>query len=191
MNIAITGHTNGIGKSFADYLQSRNHIIVGISKREGNNIRNISATVDKILNCDMWINNAQSGFAQSELLMSVASHWYNDRSKMIWNISTIMASDYHLPEISGLSKVQTVEYRVQKRSLEDAIKTLEASDFKPRMITIRPGAVATQPYNTAGEDSADVDAWTKTVCDFYIQCRKNQLFPKEINLGFKQMAPEL
>jgi short-subunit dehydrogenase len=35
MKIAITGHTAGIGKAFAEQLAQRGHSIVGISRREG------------------------------------------------------------------------------------------------------------------------------------------------------------
>jgi short-subunit dehydrogenase len=37
MKIAITGHTAGIGKEFAEQLSQRGHSIVGISRREGEN----------------------------------------------------------------------------------------------------------------------------------------------------------
>ena len=191
MKIAITGHSNGIGKSFAEHLYDRGHEIIGLSKRHGNNIRNIPKIAEKIVPCDLWINNAQSGYAQTELLQHMVEQWNDDRNKMIWNISTIMAVDYNMPNISGLSAKQLAEYRTQKRALEEAIKTAKSQRTSCRLITIRPGAVATQTYNTAGEDSADVDAWVKTVCDFYIACRQNNLFPDEISLSFRKQAPEI
>jgi NAD(P)-dependent dehydrogenase (short-subunit alcohol dehydrogenase family) len=191
MKIAITGHTNGIGKAFAEYLYNRGHEIIGLSKRQGNNIRNIPKIIEKIVNCDMFINNAQAGFAQTELFLSVAESWVNDSSKMIWNISTIMASDYRMPEITGMTDRQTAEYRTQKRALEDAIKTVRSQGARCRIVLIRPGAVATQPYNQAGVDSADVDAWTSTICNFYTTCREHCLYPDEISLSFKQDAPKL
>lgn len=191
MRIAITGHSNGIGKSFAQYLSSRGHEIVGLSKRHGDNIRNIPKIVDKILTCDMFINNAQAGYAQTELFQHVAYQWKNDSDKMIWNISTVMASDYKMPDIPGMEDKSLAEYRSQKRALEDAIKTAKSQSVSCRIILIRPGAVATQPYNLAGENSADVDDWTQTVCDFYIACREKNLFPDEISLSFKRTAQEI
>ena len=92
MKIAITGHTNGIGKSFAQYLSSRGHEIVGLSQREGHNIRNIPKILEHITPCDMWINNAQAGYAQTELFQHVVEQWHNDTNKMIWVISTIRCS---------------------------------------------------------------------------------------------------
>ena len=191
MKIAITRHSAGIGQAFAEYLSKRGHEIIGLSRRGGHNIRNIPKIVDQILPCDMFINNAQAGYAQTELFQNVVEHWANDRSKMIWNISTIMAAEYNMPEVPALSDRQLAEYRVQKRALEDSIKTTRGQGIRTRIVLIRPGCVATQPYNIAGKDSADVVAWVESVCKFYEQCRHNQLFPDEISLSFKAEAPEI
>lgn len=191
MKIAITGHTAGIGKAFASYLEHRGHEIVGLSKRDGNNIRNIPKIAEKILDCDMFINNAQAGFAQTELFLYVVDAWYQNPEKMIWNISTQMSADYNMPEVSGMATTSLALYRTQKRSLDDATKTVISQGTRCRCITIRPGAVATQPYNVANENSAEVDVWVSTVCDFYIQCRKNKLYPSEINVGFRKQALDI
>lgn len=190
MKIAITGHASGIGKAFAEYLYDRGHEIIGLSKRHGNNIRNIPKIVEQIVDCDMFINNAQAGFAQTELFLSVAESWANDQDKMIWNISTAMTQDSVLPDIPGLTTKQTAEYRTQKRALEDAVNTMREV-CSCRIINIRPGSVATESYKTPGVDSAHVDEWVRTVCDFYIMCRKNKLYPSEISLVFKQHALEI
>ena len=71
MKIAITGHTAGIGQAFANILQGRGHDIVGLSKRNGDNIRNIVKIVEKITPCDLFINNAQAGYAQTETAVLV------------------------------------------------------------------------------------------------------------------------
>ena len=75
MKIAITGHTNGIGKEFARQLSSRGHEIVGISRSQGENIRRIPHTATLIENCDLFINNAQSFYAQTELLYEIWKRW--------------------------------------------------------------------------------------------------------------------
>jgi len=68
MKIAITGHTAGIGKAFAEQLARRGHVIIGISRRDGENIRRVSHTATLIEPCELFINNAQTGYAQTELL---------------------------------------------------------------------------------------------------------------------------
>lgn len=187
MKIAITGHTAGIGKAFTQYLSLRGHEIVGLSKRDGNNIRNVPKIVEKIIDCDMWINNAQSGYAQTELLHRVADVWGNDPAKMIWIISTIMTQDKDLPKIPDIDTLTLMEYRNQKRALEDAFYSLKHQ--KMAMCLIRPGTVATQVWNQPGVDSADVDSWAAAVCDFYLAARQNNLWIEEISLRFRNQLP--
>jgi nucleoside-diphosphate-sugar epimerase len=189
MKIAITGHSAGIGQSFTKYLVQRGHEIIGLSKRHGNNIRNIPKIVEKIVECDMWINNAQSGYAQTELLYKVVDAWRDDQSKMIWNISTMMTQELKMPTIDGLSPTALMEYKNQKQALEDAHHGLKRQG--PHLCLIRPGAVATQPYNQANINAADVDQWVAAVCEFYIKSRENNLWLEEISLGFKPKAPNI
>ncbi len=71
MKIAITGHTKGIGKAFSNLLKIRGHEIIGISKSEGKDINNVIEISNIIEPCDMFINNAQTSYAQTELLYAV------------------------------------------------------------------------------------------------------------------------
>lgn len=185
MKIAITGHTAGIGQSFANYLSARGHEIVGLSKRDGNNIRNIPRILEQIVGCDMWINNAQAGYAQTELLYRVADSWKGNNDKMIWVISTMMTRNSGLPNIPELSWLSMAEYKNQKRALEDAFLQLKG---QTKMCLIRPGAVATQPYNQANVNAADVDDWVGTVCDFYISAAEKNLWLEELSLGFSKQC---
>ena len=50
MKIAITGHSAGIGQALAQVYQSQGHDIVGLSKRDGHNIRNIPKIIEYIEN---------------------------------------------------------------------------------------------------------------------------------------------
>ena len=73
MRIAITGHKRGIGRAFADALSDRGHSIVGISRSDGENIRRVEHTASIIEPCDVFINNAISQYAQTELLFEVCT----------------------------------------------------------------------------------------------------------------------
>jgi hypothetical protein len=101
----------------------------------------------------------------------------------------MMTTQNKLPTIEGLSSTALMEYKNQKKALEDAHHELKYQG--PRLCLIRPGAVATQPYNQSGINAADVNQWTSAVCDFYIQCRVNNLWPEEISLGFRPLAPNI
>lgn len=186
MKIAITGHTAGIGAAFARRLTDQGHEIIGISKRDGNNIRNIPKVLDMILPCDMWINNAQSGYAQTELLHRVWDAWRGNADRMIWIISTMITTNTGVPDIPGHRQVEMSEYKNQKRALEDAFYTLRSIQNKPRMLLIRPGMIDTQ-----GHGGADVDQWVSTVCDFYTTALERDLWIDEISLGNRVAAPRV
>ena len=58
MKIAITGHTAGIGHALAEEYRLDGNEIVGLSQREGNNIRNTPKICDQIEPCDVFVNTS-------------------------------------------------------------------------------------------------------------------------------------
>jgi hypothetical protein len=108
---------------------------------------------------------------------------------MIWIISTAMTRYPGIPDIQGLSPNALRVYKNQKRALEEAFDQLKGHTL--RMCLIRPGAVATQSYNQAGVNAADVNQWVSTVCGFYIAAREHNLWIDEMSLGFRLQAPDI
>lgn len=161
MKIAISGHTAGIGKAFAQQLSDRGHDIVGISRREGENIRRIEHTANLIEPCDLFINNAQSQYAQTELLFAVWQRWQGEQ-KYIWNISTMMTQQPVNSRPDGQSDIAMSQYRNQKVALEDACRQLQHKSAYPRIVLIRPGGVATQ-IGFDNSNKANVDEWVGTI----------------------------
>ena len=181
MKIAITGHTAGIGQAFANVLQNRGHEIVGLSKRQGDNIRNTPKIVEKIIPCDLFINNAQAGYAQTELLYAVWQVWQDQPGKHIWCVGTMMTQypvDLHVP---GYSDIDMSHYRNQKIALDDAIAQLRNKKHMPVITMIRPGAVATQPGQTPDWPYCQVDAWANTVIS-------TMLLANEQSMRFNELA---
>ena len=117
MKIAITGHTAGIGQALAQIYSQHGHDIVGLSRREGNNIRNIPKIADQIGPCDMFVNNAQAGYAQTELLFEMAQRWTGTKKHIIV-ISTMMTQD----PVSVLPGLDMLAYHQQKVTLEEMAK---------------------------------------------------------------------
>lgn len=138
MKVAITGGTAGIGLALANIFEANNHEVVALSRRNGYNIRSLPKVAGMIEPCDMFINNAQAGFAQTELLFEVWRRW-EGQTKTIVNVSTQM-TDLLVP-----LKREWDEYIIQKKALELAEDLLTERNIWPRQIMVRPGATATQP----------------------------------------------
>ena len=161
MKIAISGNTAGIGQALSEIYQSRGHEIIGISRRIGFNIRSIPKIVPMVTPCDIFINNAQSGFAQTELLFAVYKEWQGIPNKKIFSISSMMTSE----PCSSLPGLEMTEYYVQKTALEEAIKQLRHFHTWPKLYLIKPGGVATQPGQQYPRPYAEVTHWANTLID--------------------------
>jgi len=158
LKIAITGHSAGIGKALTKIYSEQGHEIIGLSRRNGNNIRVVPKIADIIEPCDMFINNAQQGFAQTELLFEVWRRWQG-QEKIIVNISTQMTEEKLAPSAN------LDEYLVQKKTLEMAHGYLLERGNSPRQLLVKPGAVATQPgqepplYKDVNEYAKETYEW--------------------------------
>lgn len=158
MRIAITGHSAGIGLALSKVYQELGHEVLGLSRRNGFNIRSVPKVANAIESCDMFINNAQAGFAQTELLFEVAQRW-QAQEKTIIVISTMMTQS----PVASIPGFDMMEYRVQKIALEEACRQLRYFlKGTPKIILVKPGGVATQPGNTT-PPYANVDLWAKSL----------------------------
>jgi len=180
MKIAITGHTAGIGKAFAEQLSQRGHLIVGISRREGENIRRIPHTASLIEPCDLFINNAQTGYAQTELLYEVWRRWQG-QERYIWNISTTMTEKPINGTPDGQNDIDMSAYRNQKLALEEASRQLRFKNSWPQISVIRPGGVATQSHFD-NSNKADVNIWARSVIDTF--SHNDNIYISEISIGY-------
>lgn len=181
MQIAITGHTAGIGRALAKILKSRGHEIVGISRRTGDNIRRIEHVANLIAPCDLFINNAQIQYAQTELLYAVWDRWQGQEGKYIWNISTMMTEEPINSRPDGQDDITMSAYRNQKIALEEASRQLRSKNAWPNISVIRPGGVATQEQfdNT---NKTDVDIWVKSIIDIF--SHNENISISEISVGY-------
>lgn len=153
MKVAITGGTAGIGLALAKQFEADEHEVVALSRRNGYNIRSLPKIANIIEPCDMFINNAQVGFAQTELMWEVWNLWQGQQ-KYIVNISTQMT------ECDVAPRTEWDQYLVQKKALELAHNQCKHRNDWPQMILIRPGMIATQPGQCPPQYE-DVDLWAK------------------------------
>jgi NADP-dependent 3-hydroxy acid dehydrogenase YdfG len=177
MKIAITGHTAGIGQAIAEEYQLMSHEIVGLSQRDGNNIRNTPKICDQIEPCDVFVNNAQAGYAQTELLFEMAQRW-SGTGKQIIVISTMMTQE----PVSLLTGLDMDHYRLQKVTLEEAVRQIRHRRLKLKIVVVRPGNIATSPDKTV-PPAADVNNWAKTLLGLLDMAAKNNLRIPDISLG--------
>jgi hypothetical protein len=131
--------------------------------------------------CDLFINNAQTQYAQTELLYAVWQRWQGEPGKYIWNISTQMTEE----PINGMPEGQ-IDFmmsadRNQKLALEEASRQLRFKNRWPQISIIRPGGVATQGKfdNT---HKANVDLWAKSIVDTFSHNKNISI--SEISVGY-------
>jgi NAD(P)-dependent dehydrogenase (short-subunit alcohol dehydrogenase family) len=177
VKIAITGHTAGIGQALAQEYMLAGHEIVGLSKRQGNNIRNIPKICDQIELCDVFVNNAQAGYAQTELLFEMTQRWAGT-GKHIIVVSTMMTQD----PVSALPGLGMLAYHQQKVTLEEMVKQLRYQHLGISITIVRPGYIATQPGQTV-PPAADVNNWARTLLDLFKSAKNNNLSIPDISLG--------
>lgn len=177
MKIAITGGTAGIGQALGNKYESLGHEIVRLSRRNGHNIRVIPKIADVIQPCDLFINNAQAGYAQTELLFEMANRWQGTKKHIIV-ISTQMTQS----PVSSLPGLDMDQYRIQKVALEESVRQLRNQDLGIKFTIVRPGNIATSLDKTV-PPAADVDNWANTLIDIFELARIQNLRISDISLG--------
>ena len=177
MKIAITGHTAGIGQALAQEYCIDGHEVVGLSRRDGNNIRNTPKICNQIEPCDVFVNNAQTGYAQTELLFEMVKRWQGT-CKHIIVISTMMTQD----PVCVLPGLDMLAYHQQKVTLEEMVKQLRHQHLGVKITIVRPGNIATSLDKTV-PPAADVNNWARTVLDLLDMAKNNNLTIPDISLG--------
>jgi NADP-dependent 3-hydroxy acid dehydrogenase YdfG len=177
LKIAITGGTAGIGQALGNEYETRGHEVLRLSRRKGQNIRIIPKIVELVEPCDIFVNNAQVGYAQTELLFEMAQRWENT-GKHIIVISTIMTQS----PVSALPGLDMDAYRVQKVALEEAVKQIRYRRMGVTITLVRPGNIATSPDKTV-PPAADVDIWASTLMHILDMAQANNLTIPDISLG--------
>jgi hypothetical protein len=117
MKIAITGHTQGIGKRAYDRLCPN---IIGFSRSNGYDITNADdrrRIVKESLDCDVFINNANCEFGSTFMLIELAIAWADLPEKKIINVGSQIA-EVILSKNEMFSEKYTPYYQAQKASLK-------------------------------------------------------------------------
>lgn len=119
MKYAITGHTKGIGKHLFDKLSPN---AIGFSRSTGydiNNKEDRNRLIIESRDCDVFINNAESNFSQTYMLIDLFKEW-KDSNKTIINVGSRI-TEISLPK----NKLELLEYQSQKLILKTMVNQLQ------------------------------------------------------------------
>tara|TARA_B110000971_G_scaffold192930_1_gene205542 strand:+ start:3431 stop:3952 length:522 start_codon:yes stop_codon:yes gene_type:complete len=145
--IAVTGHTRGFGKYMFEHLSEEGNLTSGFSRSTGYDITkrdDRNSIIRQVKDCDIFINCAQEGFNQTELLYDLFEIW-GDQKKLIINIGS-NARDF-------TNKDQPYRYGVRKLALNHASKQLGRASIC-KVVTVDYGFLVRDEGTTIGYDDA-------------------------------------
>lgn len=119
MKYAITGHSQGIGKCLFEKMSPN---VIGFSRSNGYDINSKEdrrRIIEQSKDCDIFINNAESNFAQTYLLIELFKEW-KDTNKTIINVGSRI-SEIVLPK----DRLELLEYQSQKLILKNMTSQLQ------------------------------------------------------------------
>lgn len=119
MNIAITGHTKGLGKSFYNLCVEKGHNTLGFSRSNGYDLRDYSKVtkmLEQITKFDVFINNAKPDYVQSQILYRLTREW--DSGTIISIGSSVILRQ------PNWTDSYLLEYTTQKHALAHANRVL-------------------------------------------------------------------
>jgi NADP-dependent 3-hydroxy acid dehydrogenase YdfG len=104
MKIAITGHTDGIGESIYNTL-IKEFDVIGLSRSNGFDIKNVDKIIEQIDDCDVFINNAYEKNYQTILFELLFDKWISLPKTIInMNSSCVYHSSDWSPEYANNKK---------------------------------------------------------------------------------------
>jgi short-subunit dehydrogenase len=124
MTVAVTGHTKGIGVGLYQHLSPN---VIGFSRSNGYDINSASdrkKIVAESKDCNIFINNAHSGFGQTLLLIELFQEWKH-LDKTIINIGS-RVSERKIPE----ERHHLLNYQAEKLALKHMTQSLQGWQCK-------------------------------------------------------------
>ena len=150
MNVAITGHTKGIGLAFYNYFLEKEYTCYGFSRSNGYDISNVedrNKILSNILDFDIFVNNAYNNFDDSQLniLKLVYENWKN-KDKIIINISSRVTDFENTDDM----------LKIYAKTKQDLDLFCKGKINSPWILNLKPGLTDTQRVRTV-QDKPRID----------------------------------
>ena len=174
MKVAITGHTQGLGKAIFDELARRSYQVRGYSRSNNWDIMSLeirNKILEETFDFDVFINNAYCPVAQFELLKSVVAHWQGTK-KLIVNVGSKSIYADVVPDFMQdyvKDKQQQLEF-INSRRLQ----------ARPHILNVTLGLVDTQMSKNLLAEKLDVADVASTLINL-IEI-KDQIYVQDLML---------
>ncbi len=155
MKVAITGHTRGLGFSISSLYTD----VKGFSRGNGYDIElqdDRTRIIAECNDCDVFINNAHSGFGQQFMLYDLWESW-KGKEKIIINIGSVAAD--HARNVS----YPYFKYAIQKQALESASMWMAQTRNPCKVICVKPGYINTTRVQNNTNIKMDADELAKQI----------------------------
>jgi NADP-dependent 3-hydroxy acid dehydrogenase YdfG len=166
--VAITGHNQGIGKSFFDYYKNKCEV-KGFDLSNGYDITvDAQKIIAESMDFDLFINNASA--VNSNAQATLADLWYQSHKTDHFFILQISSASVRmqLPEFPDGLKM----YIKNKIELESVHNKINLTNNSCKSITVSPGIVETSRVNVFDDVTHNI----------YLNCKKENslLHPADI-----------
>ena len=165
MNIRITGHARGLGRSLYEHFKSLGHNVEGFSLSTGYDINTVEGRkqiLDGLDNVDVFVNNAWSEYSgQTKLLEEVIQAWDGNKDKKILNISS--KACYNYKDINEDMERYGQNKRLQNKMIEDRIQK-----YGPHILNVILGMTDTSLGEDFEGEKMDPDVVSKWIADMLL-----------------------
>jgi nucleoside-diphosphate-sugar epimerase len=123
MKIAITGNTDGVGKSIFDKLTTE-FDVVGLSRSNGYDIKNVDKILEQIEDCDVFINNAFQKNYQTLLFEKLFNMW-KFSPKLIINMNSSCVyepSDWNPPYADSKKEFREISMNMVRSNIDKKVR---------------------------------------------------------------------
>jgi NADP-dependent 3-hydroxy acid dehydrogenase YdfG len=159
MLVGITGTTRGLGQALKNLFLLHGHEVKEFNRSNGYDIMQPGAIVRDSQDCDVFVNNAYSGFGQVDLLYALCESWEHREDRYIVNIGSERTRRWMTTGVDWKSCPRGSVYRTHKIALAESVEYLYQQFAWPKLCLVDPGALSTPPaeyWNTYRSQLATV-----------------------------------